>query len=240
LQLGVSALRFGVGLALIAFVASRFISVESVSGELLLAGAAIAMLCLIRFSEPLYRRIEGRFVSNLRATTPDGHPARPEIAPWDATLAEFAISVASPLVGKPLAESGIKERFGVTVVMIERGERRILAPSRSDLLLPQDRIFLIGTDEQLAAVRAEVEVPVAPPPPVSESFGLFPLVLLPTDPFVNRTIRECGLREAVQGLIVGLERGGKRHLSPDSSLVLLPGDLAWIVGDRDRLRQLRN
>jgi CPA2 family monovalent cation:H+ antiporter-2 len=164
----------------------------------------------------------------------------PELAPWSATMAEFIVSIHSPLVGKTLQKAGIKEMYGITVAMIERGGMRILAPTRDDLILPLDRMFLIGTDDELAQVRDRIETrEPSTLPPVSETFGLTSLTLLPTDTFVNKTIRECGIREAVNGLIVGLERGGERILSPDSSIKLQPDDLIWIVGDRNLINNLR-
>ena len=71
-------------------------------------------------------------------------------------------------------------------------------------------------------------------------FGLASLVLTNQDQFINKPIRECGLREAVNGLIVGIEREGQRYLSPDSSMKLMPGDLIWLVGDKDLIKGLRS
>ncbi len=57
--------------------------------------------------------------------------------------------------------------------------------------------------------------------------------------FTGKTIRDSGLREETDGLIVGLEREGKRILNPDSTIELLSGDLLWIVGDRNRISKLQ-
>ena len=138
-------------------------------------------------------------------------------------------------------ESGIKERYGVTVTIIERADQRILAPTRDEFLLPGDKLFLIGTDDALTRARALIEAqPQQDMPPLSESFGLSSITLLPSDRFVNKTIRECGIRESIDGLIVGLERNGNRYLSPDSSMMLLPRDLIWVVGDRMLIKSLRS
>jgi CPA2 family monovalent cation:H+ antiporter-2 len=70
-------------------------------------------------------------------------------------------------------------------------------------------------------------------------FGLTSLTILASDPFANKSIRDCGLREAVNGLIVGIERNGIRILNPDSGEILKEHDLVWLVGDRSLIELLR-
>lgn len=243
LQLGISIVKFLIGCALAGFVVSNFTSMLAFSGILFIALTALGVFFFTRFSEPIYSRIENRFVANLTANERaeiEKRAATPELAPWNALLAEFRVSPHSSLVMKTLKESGIKEKFGVTVAMIERGEKRILAPKREDVLLPCDKLFVIGTDDQLGSISDAIETkPTGDLPAVDDSFGLASLVAIPQDKFVHKTIRECGLREAVNGLIVGVEREGQRYLSPDSSMMLLPGDLIWLVGDRRMIKDLR-
>jgi CPA2 family monovalent cation:H+ antiporter-2 len=124
--------------------------------------------------------------------------------------------------------------------MIERGSEKLVAPERSTLLLPYDKIFVIGTEEQLAAVKSEIETtPSNETSEVPGAFGLGSVSLRNEDPFANKTIRECGIRELLGGLVVGLERQGERILNPDLSLRLLEGDLVWVVGDLERLRAFK-
>jgi len=244
LQFGVSIVRFLIGCGVAAFIVSNYTSVMAFSGIVLVSIAALFAVLFSRFSEPIYRHIENRFVSNLteneRAEL-EKKSKTPQLAPWNATLMEFVLSPSSPLILKTLQESRVKEQFGITIAMIERGDSRILAPKRDDLLLPGDKLFVIGTDEQLSAVREEIEkVSMQDLPALEDNFGLASLVLHDENRFVNRPIRDCGLREAVDGLIVGIERNGVRILSPDSATHLLPGDLIWIVGDKRLIRDLRN
>lgn len=243
LQLGISIFRFFIGCVLTGFVVSHFTSVLAFSGILIVALTALGAFFFTRFSDAIYGKIENRFISNLTENERIAMSKKaniPELAPWSARLAEFKISSNSTLVKKTLQESHIKENFGITVAMIERGDSRILAPKRDEMLLPSDKLFLIGTDEQLSSIREIIESrPKTDLPLVDDNFGLIPLVLNSQDQFVHKTIRECGLREAVDGLIVGIEREGRRLLSPDSSMSLLPGDLVWLVGDKRLVKKLR-
>jgi CPA2 family monovalent cation:H+ antiporter-2 len=243
LQLGLYFVRFMIGCALAAFLVSNFTSILAFSGLLFVVLAAVGAFFFSRYSEPIYNSIETKFIENLTENERAELEKRtkiPELAPWNATLVDFELSPDSTLVAKSLQESLLKERFGVTIAMIERGSRKILAPVRTDLLLPYDRIYLIGTDEQLTAAKAVIEVDAVPVDGNSSHYGLMALTVASTDVFVNKPIRECGLREAVNGLIVGLERNGQRMLSPDSGMMLLENDLIWLVGDKALIQALRS
>lgn len=243
IQAGVTLIRFLVGFALIAFIVSQFAPARTAS-SIMLTVFSMVVVFFNRFAGPFYRKIEQRFIKNLndkdRAELAKKNVS-PELAPWQAALAEFVLSPDSELVAKPLHESMLKETYGLTLAMIQRGEKRILAPGREDLLLPFDRLYLIGDEDHLARARAVIETPTAPvtTTTVPENFGLDSLFLHPASIFVNKPIRTCGLRDEAQGLIVGLERAGKRMLSPDSATVLLEGDVVWVVGDKKRLGQLK-
>lgn len=244
LQFGVTIFRVLVGLLLFAFVISQFVSLKAASG-IIIVGFTLFALSLGRYPEILYGKFEERFVLNLsekeRAELVN-HRQRPTLAPWDATLAEFTLSPNSPLIAKTLMESKIKENYGVTVALIERGDTQLLAPGREDRLLPFDQLHLIGTDEQLSRVKEVIEYKKQKNVETDQptTYGLESLLLDTKSQFTNKTIRDCGLRETIHGLIVGIERAGQRVLSPDSSMKLLEGDLVWIVGDKRMIKKLKS
>ncbi len=239
---GTLLIRVIVALLLTATVIGQFTNVQTLSG-VLLGGIAIVVVLFSRYAEPLYRAVENRFIDNLNENEMEelAKAKKPVLAPWDAILAEFVVSPHSPLIAKRLDESALKETTGATIAMIDRGDQRILAPGRSTMLLPYDRVSMIGTDEQLALARLKIETNIVPPEQVNDdSFGLDSMTLAKNSRFVGTSIRECGLREEVTGLIVGIEREGKRILNPDSSLQLLANDRVWIVGNRTRIKNVKN
>ena len=56
------------------------------------------------------------------------------LMPWDAHIVKFIISPESILVGKTLVEIGMREKFGITIVLIERGKKKIHVPSRNEYI----------------------------------------------------------------------------------------------------------
>lgn len=211
-----------------------------------LAGGVIFWLLVVsvvagRFSESVYGRLENRFLKNLESGDSSLKHHIPTLAPWDAGLADFNVHPNSSLVGLSLQNSKLKENFGVTVALVERGEERYLAPDRNFVLMPNDQFFIIGSEDQLLKAKAALENPRAGlrENQLSDSFGLRSILLTDQSPFAGHILRESGLREAILGLVVGVERAGRRILSPDSSMVLTPGDLLWVVGDLERIKNIR-
>jgi CPA2 family monovalent cation:H+ antiporter-2 len=57
---------------------------------------------------------------------------------------------SSPLVGRTLAESALRDRSGVTVVAISRGDQLISNPGAAARIAAGDRLAVIGTARQVA------------------------------------------------------------------------------------------
>lgn len=238
LQFGIFLIRVIVGFFLISFIVGQFAPLQTTSG-IVLTALALAIIFFNKFAEPLYRTIEKRFVTNLRDSTIHDlakKSTRPELAPWQATMTEFDVSPHSTLVAKPLHESLLKEKFGVTVAMIQRGDRQILAPKREELILPYDKLFLIGDEEQLQLAQSLIESGLEDHPQHSgQIYGLNSLLIHEQSNYINKSIRESGIRNELNALIVGIERNGKRILSPEASFILQKDDLIWLVGDGEKI-----
>lgn len=206
----------------------------------ILAGVGIIAL-LALFSEKVqnfYTRIEDSFYSNLNdRQISDDH----QIAPWGAHLTSFLISPSSAIIGGTLEELQIREKFGVNIAVIERGNRTIMPPTRYERIYPYDKIYVFGVDENIESFRLFV-LDESPPgvnmKAVKEDVKLQKLVVSSSSPLLNKSIRESGIRELTDGLIVGIERAGKKMMNPDSKVAFVEGDILWIVGKPSRIKLL--
>jgi CPA2 family monovalent cation:H+ antiporter-2 len=191
----------------------------------------------------VYRWFESRFLTNLsareRGQSPDDAEPVPALTPWDAHIAYFLVPQEASFVGQSLAELGIRERFGVSVAVIQRGRKKFMVPSRNERIFPGDNIGVIGTDSQLAQFKVFLEESLSSPLDFdNKDYVLRSFRIGSESPWVGSKIREMGLGERAQGMIVGLERGPERILNPDANTQLFEGDLIWVVGDEAGLRQI--
>lgn len=201
---------------------------------------AANFLVLSRYFEQIYMRFENRFVKNLNEKEAGAiKRAPPTLAPWDSHLAELKIFPDSPFIGRTFAELSLRERFGVTVALIQRGHSKIIAPGPDAVFYPGDVLQVIGSDEQINVFRRDCETIASEidATPLAD-YVLQPVYVRSEASYANKTIRLSGVRELANGLVVGIEKHGKRTLNPDSSILIEPGDVLWIVGDQNRISTL--
>ncbi|TCC97983.1 cation:proton antiporter domain-containing protein [Pedobacter psychroterrae] len=197
------------------------------------------MFIFSRKLQSFYNKLESRFLLNLNAR--EAQNEQPEILPWDTHLAELTVAPESKLVGQTLIALSVREKYGVNIAMIERGKIMIPTPNRDERLYPHDKVMLIGTDDQLAAVKEMFEGSVNEHAEISfpkEDMSLQKIVINSSSPVFGQSIRNSGIRETTQGLVVGIERKGERILNPDSTLVFENGDVVWIVGNNKKVPNL--
>ena len=67
----------------------------------------------------------------------------------DIHLTDFEIPGESEWAGRTLSDLNLGKKYGVHIVSILRGKRRINIPRASERLFPKDKIQVIATDEEL-------------------------------------------------------------------------------------------
>jgi len=75
-----------------------------------------------------------------------------EDGPKRFVMAEIEVFPDSKWSGKTLADLQFRQRCGVTVVGIRRGEERISSPGANESLSPGDHLIVIGTAEKIEAL----------------------------------------------------------------------------------------
>ena len=208
----------------------------------ILAVAIALFMIFNRFIKRQSLRIEHTFQGNLRAREIRAEylgEKRPEYASRlmskDLHLADFDIPSDSPWAGKTLAELNFGQQFGIHVVSILRGNRRINIPKAADRIYPSDRIQVIGTDTEMETFGAEIArttTPVNEDTIQDSEMILRQLPIHGNSPFLGKTLRDCGIRNKYHCLIAGVEtEDGELH-SPDVHVPFSEGDVLWIVGER--------
>lgn len=161
------------------------------------------------------------------------------LAPWDAHLVRLKVHPNADIAGRRILETDLRNRFGLSVIVIQRGLKTLVAPSSQEHIYPKDELLVLGTDEQVEGARREIEKP----PGLGERFrhlsGYELKQYLVTETLEGRAIKDSGIRERCGGMVVGLERGDERMINPNATIVLKSGDVLWVVGETEKLQELK-
>jgi len=235
--IAIETFRIALGIFFVGFLMYEFFDTWIAAG-IALALIILGMFVFSRRLQSFYDKLERRFMLNLNAR----ENQKPDILPWDTHLTELKVSPESPVIGKTLTELMIREKYGVNIALIERGRHNIPTPGRDERLYPNDKLLLIGADDQLALVKDLLEVDI----PETDQESNFPdkemtlqkVVVNTESPVFGLSIRNAGIREKAQALIVGIERGSERILNPSSDFVFDNGDVIWIVGNNKKIKEV--
>ncbi|MVT12196.1 cation:proton antiporter domain-containing protein [Chitinophaga tropicalis] len=229
--------RIVLAVFLIGFFMDRFFSYSV--ALLVTMGIVILIFVLRHRIQSFYNTIEARFFSNFNAREARvGNISKAVLAPWDAHLAVTEIRAHSLAAGKTLLDLALRENYGVNIALINRSGQKIYAPDKNERLFPGDVVTTIGTDEQLEKFNqflepsaADIEQQVQDTDPIA----LKQFLIGAKSKLKNRSIREVGIRERTSGIVLGIERKGRRILNPESNTLLEEGDIIWVAGSGKKL-----
>ncbi|MBQ9357320.1 MAG: cation:proton antiporter [Prevotella sp.] len=210
----------------------------------------MGVVVLIVLSRAVKRRsilLERLFLNNLRSRDIMAQVSgkkRPmyegRLLDRDIHIADFDIPQDSMWAGKTLKQLNLGHRYGVHVSSILRGSRRLNIPDGNDQLFPLDRIQVIGSDMQIAALKAAIEknVEAADYNPEKREMKLRQLIIGPDSPFIGKTLETSQLRSRYACMVVGIEEG-LENLSPcPPTRQFAEGDIIWIVGEQQSLDEV--
>lgn len=224
-------------------IASLGVSLHVTSHFLYPIVVAVLLVTLMILSRQLKKQsimIERTFFQNLRYRDMRAEymgEKKPEYAgrllSRDLHLTDFEIPGESAWVGRTLAELNFGKKYGIHVVSILRGKKRINIPGASVRLFPQDKIQVIATDEELNIFGKEMDKVSAMNTDVIEKSEMIlrQFCVDGQSPFLNKTLKEAGIREKYHCLIAGVERGGETLHAPDPHEPFVEGDVVWVVGE---------
>ena len=210
----------------------------------------IALLVLMILSRSLKQRsirLERMFIQNLRSRDIEAQvlgKKKPlyegHLLDRDVHIAEIDVPDDSTWVGKTLGELQVGRRFGVHVSSILRGRRRINIPGGDTVLFPNDRIQVIGSDDQLANFNTIINKELHQDDPDIEKreMKLRQIIVNSNSPFIGKTLQESGIRDIYNCMVVGLEEGEENLTAMSPARRFEKGDIIWIVGEEDDLRRI--
>lgn len=211
-----------------------------------IALAAVALMIISRSLKKRSIKMERLFMQNLRSREIVAEVMgrrRPlyegRLLDRDVHISDFTIPEDSLWAGKMLRELKFRNRYGVHISSILRGSQRINIPNGGTILFPGDNIQAIGSDDQLTAFSEALNTELHDKDPEIEKreMKLHQVVINRNGIFAGKTLRDSGIRDVYNCMVVGLEEGKENLSQMDPSHKLRHGEAIWIVGEQDDIER---
>jgi CPA2 family monovalent cation:H+ antiporter-2 len=216
----------------------------------LVFGLALLLVTLMIMSRQLKKQsimIERKFLQNLRYRDMRAEymgEKKPEYAgrllSRDIHLTDFEIPGESEWAGRTLSDLNLGKKYGVHIVSILRGKRRINIPRASERLFPKDKIQVIATDEELNNFGKDLEKANSMDTNMIEKseMTLKQLLIDSDSEFLGLTMEESGIRERYRCLVVGIEHSDEELHAPGPHEKFEENDILWVVGEKEDVYHL--
>jgi di/tricarboxylate transporter len=156
------------------------------------------------------------------------------------------IPAGSYLIGKGLAKSTLREKYGLNLVALERDGAAHLAPMPDFVLQQGDVMLLEGRLEDFRQRDVEPYLEILPERAYGErdlesvSNVIVEVVLAPRSELIGRTLKETRFRERYGMAVLAIWNGERVIRTGLADLRLAFGDALLLQGPRDRLSLLRS
>jgi CPA2 family monovalent cation:H+ antiporter-2 len=218
-----------------------------------LVAIPIVITAIFLFSKNIqnvYQNIENRFMVNLnsremaekeKSSPLQIHSQTSGFSNWDVYITDLQVPGNAEYLGKTFQELAWREKYGINVVYIKRGDKIIYSPGPKNRVLPFDHLGVFTSETQLELFKSVLNKTYKiDNQPIDEEDIVVDRIVIDEQSFLNGVaIKDSGIRERTQAIVVGIERGDEKILSPSGTTVFCEHDIVWIVGEKKKLKTLK-
>ena len=153
---------------------------------------------------------------------------------------ETIVLGSSPLIGKPIAQSGL-DKEELLVVGIVRNGGEILAPSPQERILTDDLLLLQGNVQDILTIKKlkglEIREDVRNRP--AREMNIVEVEVAPRSDFIGKTLRDTNFRQRYGLSVIAIYRKYETVLQKIGQLPLRFGDVLLVQGPQSRIDALK-
>ena len=158
-------------------------------------------------------------------------------------LSEVVIRKESPLIGKTLAESHLRDLFDIQVLEILRAGQTLERPLAQHALKTGDILFIKADRKQLLKIKDEEGFAMTPDMHLSElesdKMGLMEVVIGPNSDLSGSLLEEVNFRHRYGCTVIAIQKHGELILERLGQIQLSFGDTLLLRGNNLALEQIK-
>ena len=223
-------LRYFIALFSVGSVIAAYVDI-AVGFLMVLAVAVVAVVLFSRRADGFYGQIEEHFNKNFNSRQAQAAFHIPQGIENEFSMERLRMTPSSPLAGKTLAQGTLREKYGANVVTIERGDTIIDLPNKDEIMMPYDVITVIGTEEQVSSIRADIEkeADMLVHDHSDHEMHMYRYHVEAGGTLCGLSIRQSRFTVRHNAMIIAIMRGDTKIVNPDRDTVFEHDDMIFFV-----------
>lgn len=227
-------LRYFLALLFIGLVIGNYIHL-AVGFLVILAVFIVLVVLFSKRTINFYQRIENQFIENFNSRQSQQSFKIPTLLESNFYLERIPVTQYSPFAGRMLQNTNFREDYGINVVSIERAGQVHDLPPKETIILPGDRLSVMGSEDQISHLRSvlDVEPDMLIHDHSDNELNIYRLTVHNNNPFIGQTISESQFSQHYHAMIIAIERNDKQILNPRSYTRFEENDVVWFVSPEE-------
>ncbi|MGL5317951.1 MAG: cation:proton antiporter, partial [Bacteroidales bacterium] len=198
---------------------------------------AVLVILFFRPMKRAMKHLERNILYNMREKEHGHKKALSFISP-ELHTAHFTVPQDSFLTGVYLYKADFRKKFGISIVSILRGDKRINIPNARDQLFPFDVVTIVGSDQEITEFGEALKNNPVRGEDATPEVTLAKFVV-EADSFLDgKSLMESGIKNKYHSMLIALERENGKKMHIDQEITFSQGDLVWIVGEPNELNRI--
>src|SRR5574344_691221 len=202
---------------------------------LIIATFVLFVVLFSRRAFAFYNSIEDHFVYNFNQRQAQQSFKIPKTLENNFYMERVTISQFSGFVGLRLCDSNFRQQYGINVVSLERAGKIYDLPDKNMVMMPCDRLTVIGNEDQISKFRTmvEVESDMLIHDHSDNELNIYRLELKPGNPLCGLDIVRSEFQHKYHAMIIAIERQQDYMLNPPAHTFFEEGDVVWFVSPEE-------
>lgn len=197
------------------------------------AGLLVFLAIMFLFSKRLAKRahsIENKFFYNLNEGDNRRSGYNNNLVS-NYHLAYMKLGYGAPFVGQRIADSGLRDHYGINIMSIQRGTHLMYVPSGNTRLFPGDMLGVVGTEDAIQRVLPDIEQGADDSEAETNSADtrLLNVELSPDSPLIGKNVISASMGRDYSALLIAVQRA-ETFLPATKDTQFAPGDILWMYG----------
>ena len=217
--------------------------------------ALVIMIVLVAFSKTgfmatAYLQMETRFLRNFNERIIRQEERAGRHQTWldeQLHIMSFIAPAGAEYLDTSLADLKWGYRYNVYVVKIRQGEKQYLLPDSQMKICAGDKVYAVGEEKALLNFYALTRLIQTKPlrtlkkfmeidyPQPEYALSVAAIKIYGDEDFAGKSIRQSGIRDKWDCLILGLQRDGYPMIMPDPDMLLTKDDILWVMGSNNNV-----